>query len=572
MENTRTIQTILSLDTGEQLEVNELFKEQTKREAEIFQLRTKIEIQIQTQEIEYVCIFCKQPIALRGRSDINDKSKHFYFTHLYRSNDCVIKTQNRLTEEQVRCVKYNGEKESLLHDKLKNLIGSYLKSTSDVYEVNIEQVYRDKAISMEWRKPDVMATYQNKKIAFELQLSTTFLSVIVARTLFYRNRDVYLMWIFPHFSIVNDLQKFTQKDVYYNNNFNVYVFDEQAQKKSKEANELILKCFYKEHYIIHESIFDKWTTAYIKMAELKFDTFNTNLWFYNSESEKNKLEKQISQLKYQRNLREEEEKLRIKVDSIAVYLKEFYKDDIKPVRENIPLENIKTEKEVQALSNKLKFTNENVSFITKLFFERKKPFFLKYVFENDNILIDTSKLINNNRTVFQEILTVENRSYYKVLFSFLFRKGYILTEEDKQSVNIIYQKNYFNTTEHEKEMIERWAYSVIFSSVKSKEISFDILNIQTPLMAIMSLKYDLIIGYHFKNLREVTHNFLIYHKEYGVMYLKAMKAFGQYDKQLEQDKTGKLKLKIQNFVLDNPIQETKYNRIFNEVFPELINL
>ena len=37
---------------------------------------------------------------------------------------------------------------------------------------------------MNWRKPDVMAIYNDLNIVFELQLSTTFISVVVQRDIF----------------------------------------------------------------------------------------------------------------------------------------------------------------------------------------------------------------------------------------------------------------------------------------------------------------------------------------------------------------------------------------------------
>lgn len=244
MVNSRTINEILNLTTGEILEADNIFHDQGNREAEIFQLRTHIENQIQTCNIEYVCLYCKQPVAIRGRPTALNGLRHFYFTHPYNSDDCIIKTTHRLTEEQVRCLKYNGEKESELHNRLKHLIGDYLVKTDSVDDVSIDKIYKDIAVSKEWKRPDVLANYKGKKIAFELQLSTTFLSVIVARTRFYNERSIFLIWVFADFSVINDLQKFTQKDVYYNNNFNVYVFDKDAERKSFSKGCLVLKCYH----------------------------------------------------------------------------------------------------------------------------------------------------------------------------------------------------------------------------------------------------------------------------------------------------------------------------------------
>ena len=138
----RTIETVLNLDNGDSIEAKDFFMDEKAREAEIFQLRTKIEEHIQKRNYIYVCIYCKQPVAIRGRA----VSKRFYFTHLYKSNDCIIKSTSRLTEEQVRRVKYNGQKESKLHLTLKNFIGEYLKYDSNVKAVKIDQVYREKEI------------------------------------------------------------------------------------------------------------------------------------------------------------------------------------------------------------------------------------------------------------------------------------------------------------------------------------------------------------------------------------------------------------------------------------------
>ncbi|WP_461791442.1 DUF6035 family protein [Pedobacter sp.] len=281
-EITRTIETVLNLETGEILDVNEIFRNSLEREAEIFQLRSRIQAQVQQDKATYVCIYCKQPIGIRGHLNRKD----YYLTHTFRSDDCIIKTKHHLTEEQIRCIKYNGEKESDLHEQLKNKIAHYLEMEDNIISVQTEKVYKDIAVSKEWKKPDVMAELGNKKIAFELQLSTTFLSVIVARTLFYRDRGVYLVWIFPNFSIESHLQQFTQKDVYYNNSFNVYVFDIDAQEKSRIENRLVLRCYYKRFSIKHDIIKEKWVSEFISIGQLRFNIEKKEVCFYDSVKEK----------------------------------------------------------------------------------------------------------------------------------------------------------------------------------------------------------------------------------------------------------------------------------------------
>ena len=53
----------------------------------------------------------------------------------------------------------------------------------------------------EWKKPDISASYKNINIVFEIQLSTTFLSVIVDREYFYKDNQTYILWVFKNFVI-----------------------------------------------------------------------------------------------------------------------------------------------------------------------------------------------------------------------------------------------------------------------------------------------------------------------------------------------------------------------------------
>jgi len=571
MNHQRTIETILNLTTGEQIEVSELFKDQHLRESDIFQLRTEIEKGLQNDKVELVCLYCKQPVAIRGRAGV-DYKKHFYFTHPYKSNDCIIKTQSRLTEEQVRCIKYNGEKESVLHDTLKRLIAQYLACDSDITAVKIDQVYKDLAISTKWRKPDVLA-YHSKfgKIAFELQLSTTFLSVIVARTLFYQQRGIYLIWVFPNFSLISDLQKFTQKDVFYNNNSNVYVFDRVAQTKSDEFNKLMLTCYYQEFYLQGETILNKWQQTIIELNDLHYNVESGEIYFYHAVDAKKKLERKAEIIKEQRLKREAEARINSKVDDITIYLKLYYKNDNLSSRELYELRELISLPVLQKpLDERLKFTGANVDVIIKLFFERKKPNFLKFLCCNDYILIETSLLKKDGKTAFQEILEIEDTLHFKHYLSYLFRKGYKLTISDREALDNIFDKNFFNTSDFEKEQLERWAIAKLYSELSNKLFALEILSIDKILLAIASLKYKLIVGYRYANMKQLAHYIFDMKKEYVSIFFTAIKCYGYYDKLLLEDKTGKLKIRFNSISKNPPPQNTEYNQVLFDLFPELM--
>jgi hypothetical protein len=111
---TRTIKEVLNIQTGEFIKSDDFF---SLSEEIIFQGRRKLEEYNQNGEKLLVCPFCYQPVKIRG-SITGKKSMHF--AHLYDSGDCPIKTTNKYTEEEIRRMKYNGQKESEIHKTIKN--------------------------------------------------------------------------------------------------------------------------------------------------------------------------------------------------------------------------------------------------------------------------------------------------------------------------------------------------------------------------------------------------------------------------------------------------------------------
>lgn len=532
-------------------------------------MRTLIEKQIQLHTVNYVCIYCKQVIAIRGRTNFNDSIKTYYFTHLVNSNDCVIKTNNTLTKEEVQCIKYNGAKESLLHENLKNLIAHFLRLEPTVEEVLVEKVYKELAISKEWKKPDVMAVFKDKKIAFELQLSITFLSVIVQRTLFYQSRNVFLIWIFPHFSLQSDLQKFTQKDVYFNNSFNVYVFDEEAQEQSAAIKRLVISCFYQEFTLERNVVLGNWVKKFIRLSYITFDNEKVTTCFYNSDVQRDLLKTQLETLIKIKASAERIEQVNSLVKLCVQYLRDFYKNDTDPeyfTGQN-PLDNLEETDEILELNNQRKFNTENAHVIVQLFLTGQKWTFLRFICAEDRIKIDFSQVIIRGKSVFELVLERPDYNSFFSHITLLFRMGYVMSKSDYASHQKTFEDFQFNVSEIEKEKIERWAYINCLNSLWSREFTVEIEPLRRVLFAIMSLKHGMIIGSKFKIFRQVSIDFLEFQPDYGHFYLRAMKAFGQYDLQLNEDKSGKLRSKILTFEEKNPPQKPVH--LLYEIFPEV---
>lgn len=188
----RTITDLLNLDTENAESALYLL---SQREEQIFKLRRLVEERVQAKNPVYACNSCGQPVVIRSHR-LHNAHHTFYFKHLHNSGDCPIKTDSKHTKDEIRCMQYNGAKESLTHIELKHYLAEHLRKNSRFTEVKVEEVIKGAdGWSRKWKKPDISALFNGKTVVFEIQLSTTFLDVIVSREVFYFNKGISIFCI-----------------------------------------------------------------------------------------------------------------------------------------------------------------------------------------------------------------------------------------------------------------------------------------------------------------------------------------------------------------------------------------
>ncbi|CAG0938221.1 hypothetical protein GALLN_00167 [Gallionellaceae bacterium] len=226
----------------------------------------------------YVCPLCGVGVYL---SCVRKHEKLFYFKHRHEDGNCPAITRGELTQEEIEARKYNGAKESPAHIRLKEIIEQSLKNDPDFSDVKVEQVWRgmDRA---QWRKPDVQALWKGHIwIAFEIQLSTTFLHVIAQRRLFYRNQGALLCWIFKRFDEHNALM--TQDDIFYNNNRNLFLASEATLKASVENQALMLECHWTVPAAQEGSLTEVWQQQLAPFSQFQLDVAGQRVFLYDCE-------------------------------------------------------------------------------------------------------------------------------------------------------------------------------------------------------------------------------------------------------------------------------------------------
>lgn len=235
----RTIDTVIDLEENKIISAKSFF---SQPESVVFKVRTELEKAIYLKKPRFVCKYCGQMVKISGRKTQRGVAR--FFSHLRDSDDCDYKTTTGKTKREIERAKYAKCNEGERHKFLKTEIARYLKSTKGVSEVQIESTFKGNHPILRWRRPDVYAKYRGQDVVFELQLSTTFVSVIAERDLFYRMNNTHIIWIFNFDEQAEhvDLTNMMTKDIYYNNHFNIFIFDKDAQNQSEERGELVLKC------------------------------------------------------------------------------------------------------------------------------------------------------------------------------------------------------------------------------------------------------------------------------------------------------------------------------------------
>lgn len=245
--------------------------------------RREIEKAYQSGWPMYLCALCSKPVylALASRS----KRSGLHFRHYIDDGDCIARTRNGKTKEQIEAQKYDGLKEGPLHLETKELLMASLKADPDFSGVDAEKRWTSKD-GTQWRRPDVRALFRGQPVAFEIQLATTFLSVIESRSRFYLSEGARLIWVFRSFQTEN--RPAAIDDIYFGNNRNAFVVSPATRDASKEAGRMMMFCHWPQPELRGEEIAEVWKEQLVAFSDVKADAVGRE-WFFDCNRERRTL-------------------------------------------------------------------------------------------------------------------------------------------------------------------------------------------------------------------------------------------------------------------------------------------
>ncbi|TXD49195.1 DUF6035 family protein [Polaribacter sp. IC073] len=541
IKSIRTIKSVLNKKTGQEIIADEFFN---KSEPEIWDYRIRLQQVFQKlKKPLLVCYICGQNVKINGGIGTN---KILHFSHFKDSEICPLKTDSLIDRADLLRAKYNGAKESLLHKETKNLIKDFLLleklTTGNITYVETEKVKKSITNYSKWKKPDITSIYKGLDLVFEIQLSTTFLSVIIDRENFYKENKTYIIWIFKDFELKKSKQRFTDKDIFYSNNRNVFVLDEEAIIQSKKNKELVLLCYWEEPKIINNKIVYTWSNNYVNLNDLTYDKENFKVFYFNFNKEEEILKKELEKKRQTAILENNREEIK---NNNQNYINTKFKENYNIRRRN------------HLLQYEEDFINRNNEFYNRLFNNNVISKFKK------NFLLPKFELQNNIYNYFERYhnISVMDKSFIN--------KEFLIELESNNSKgdeSIFYYLTqtvfYIKFIEHHKEEY--------FPRYNLK----DIVKHNKKLFTILSFKYNLILGFNYKQFSQLVN--LYFNPKSAYYNYRAIIVFGikfYYPGGFEafykvEDKKGALKLKIDDYIEVN--QQEGITKMKNE--PELSNL
>lgn len=234
------------------------------------------------------CGFCGEEIKISGGGETKQRL-HFRHKHQNLKQYCQYQEEDNLSKRDIERRRYGNKEEGELHRRMKFMIANTFKKNGA--SVSIEQWIKNEQEPRHPRRPDIRAEFMDKDVVVEVQITSTFVSVVLEREKFYSSHNMFLLWVFNEFR--PDI--FTQKDIIYSNRNNAYIFDEEARFHTEKEGRLYLQCYYKGVYCTKQGCIEEqkgYSHQLITFDDLTFDYNDYSVYFFDVKANKEQCEKE----------------------------------------------------------------------------------------------------------------------------------------------------------------------------------------------------------------------------------------------------------------------------------------
>jgi Family of unknown function (DUF6035) len=185
----------------------------------------------------YLCDLCGHPVYVSKRW-VAPQWAHYKNAPA----TCPWWTSSPSSIDEVSRRQFQGRQESPLHYRLKYLVAELLAQDGRVSDIVVDE----RLVGVDgYRNPDVRADFAGRPLAFELQLATTQLPIILSRELFYDREGRHLIWLTWNFEpchLINVRQAFL--DIRTAHNDNLFSMDEETVRESRRRGTFVFRVLW----------------------------------------------------------------------------------------------------------------------------------------------------------------------------------------------------------------------------------------------------------------------------------------------------------------------------------------
>jgi len=262
--------------------------------------RLDVEEAIAADSAAWRCPFCAQPVTVRcqvrHKADERDVGA-FHFQHVHHNPDCPGSKAGRWSQAQILAAKYHGQREGPAHRRLKALLVDSLRADARFSDVRVEATWRGSGQPDKWRRPDVSARFGGQPIVFEIQLSTTFVSVMAERRLFYRNEGVCLVWVVADFDPT--WTTLAHESAFYPNNSNIFIVTDHTRALSLAQDACQLEVVWSQPVLERGQILTRIERAVVDAGALTLDAAGMRVFYVDVDGERQALQAQLTAARQQ---------------------------------------------------------------------------------------------------------------------------------------------------------------------------------------------------------------------------------------------------------------------------------
>jgi hypothetical protein len=188
--------------------------------------------------------------------------------------------------------------------------------------------------------------------------------------------------------------------------------------------------------------------------------------------------------------------------------------------------------------------------------------FIEFILNCHEIELEVNKPDTDDKTAFQVIYENNSIPKYTPIKS-LFKRGYILTENDK----VFFSK----ITEIEGDRKNDILIYDFYNKLDDKNLVELIFDHSKLLFIIESARRQEIIGFDYRPNEWIAfaNNAIQYHSEYWEYIEMAFKGFGLWEILTQLDKKGTFEKKVLAFYSKMPKQKYDFDEVFRDLYPEL---